>query len=447
MGNTYIAIRQQLRNSRRRAAAVTGLALIAAASSYAAVPRAISAGSRRPTGPRSPSAADNNSIELNDKQLKSIKYGPVETHSFSQQRVAVGSIDFDENLAVQVFTPYQGRIIKAYAEIGDEVRKGQTLFTIESPDLIQAESSLISAAGVYDLTTAALNRAKPLYDTQGLAQKDLEQAESDQMSADGALKAARDAVKLFGKTDAEIDAMIAQRKIDRALVVASPIDGRVTARQAQPGLLVQPGAAPAPYQVADISTMWMLANVAETDSPLFHAGQTVRVKVMAFPDHDFEGKISTIGATVDPNTHTVLVRSEVRDPRRELRPGMFATYVINTGALADGDLPCRYPEWCARVTAPCRHLGHQRPASLRPAHAQDRPACRTASTRSWTLCKPGETVVTDGAGLPQQHAQPARRRGRLGPAPMPAMPFPCALASLNILRTPANAQLTETHQC
>src|SRR5579872_3869828 len=72
-------------------------------------------------------APDSNSIELNDKQLKAIKYSPAETHSFSQQRVAVGSIDFDENLAVQVFAPYQGRIIKAYAEIGDEVKKGQTL--------------------------------------------------------------------------------------------------------------------------------------------------------------------------------------------------------------------------------------------------------------------------------------------------------------------------------
>jgi cobalt-zinc-cadmium efflux system membrane fusion protein len=340
-------------------------------------------------------APDSNSVELNDKQLKSIKFEPAETHSFSQQRVAVGSIDFDENLAVQVFAPYQGRIIKAYAEIGDEVKKGQTLYTIDSPDLIQAESTLIAAAGVYDLTTAALNRAKPLYDTQGLAQKDLEQAESDQMSADGALKAARDAVKLFGKSDAQIDEMIAQRKVDRELVVPSPIDGRVTARAAQPGLLVQPGNAPAPYQVADTSTMWMLANVAETDSPMFRVGQAVRVKVMAFQDHDFEGKISTLGATVDPNTHTVLVRSEVRDPRHELRPGMFATYVISTGdpvtAVAvplpgvvregDGTMSIWVTTDKHRFTRRTAKLGLQQDGFDQIVDG----------------LKPGETVVTDGA--------------------------------------------------
>ncbi len=277
-----------------------------------------------------PLAASN--VELNDAQVKSIEVGPAGDHVFSQQRTAVGSIDFNENLSVQVFSPYQGKIIKAYAEIGDEVVKGKTLFTIDSPDLIQAESTLIASAGVYGLTTTALARAKQLYEIQGLALKDLEQAVSDQQTAEAALKAARDAVRVFGKSDAQIDGIIAHRKIDPALVVPSPITGRVTARMAQPGLLVQPGNPPAPYSVADVSTMWMLANVAESDSPMFHLGQAVRVKVMAFPDRDFEGKITTIGATVDPNTHTVLVRSEVRDPKHELRPGMFATYVIRTGA-------------------------------------------------------------------------------------------------------------------
>jgi len=145
------------------------------------------------------------------------------------------------------------------------------------------------------------------------------------------LKAARDAVRVFGKTEAEVDEVVSKRKIDPSLVVPSPITGRVTARAAQPGLLVQPGATPAPYSVADLSTVWMIANVTESDSPMFRVGQDVKVKVMAFPDRDFTGKVSVIGATVDPNTHTVIVRSELSDSKHELRPGMFATYVIHTG--------------------------------------------------------------------------------------------------------------------
>jgi cobalt-zinc-cadmium efflux system membrane fusion protein len=155
---------------------------------------------------------------------------------------------------------------------------------------------------------------------------------SDQMTAQAALEAARSAVRVFGKTDAEINRMVASRRIDPALVVASPVSGRVTARNAQPGLLVQPGTAPAPFAVSDTSTMWMIANVAETDSPLFHRGQPVQVKVAAYPDRDFSGTISVIAASVDPATHTVAVRSEIRDPKHELKPGMMAAFVIQTGA-------------------------------------------------------------------------------------------------------------------
>jgi len=75
----------------------------------------------------------------------------------------------------------------------------------------------------------------------------------------------------------------------------------------------------------------MLAYVVESESPLFHVGQEVKVKVMAYPDKVFEGKVSRIGAAVDPTTHRLLVRSEIRDPKHELRPGMFATFVIRTG--------------------------------------------------------------------------------------------------------------------
>jgi cobalt-zinc-cadmium efflux system membrane fusion protein len=287
------------------------------------------------SAPVSDAASTDPVLELTDKQLASIKVAPVGEHVFPLQKEAVGSIDFDENMSVQVFPSYQGKIIAALAQVGDEVEKGKPLFTIDSPDLVQAESTLIAAAGVFELTARALARAQKLYATQGtggIAQKDLDQATSDKQSAEGALKAARDAVRVFGKTEAEIDGIVAERRIDPQLVVKSPIAGRITTRNAQPGLLVQPGNAPAPYSVADISTMWMVANVPESDSSSVKVGQTAQVSVMANPDRTYDGKITTLGATVDPNLHTLLVRSDVKDPRHELRPGMLASFTINTGA-------------------------------------------------------------------------------------------------------------------
>ena len=277
-------------------------------------------------------ARDRDSVDLSDSQLASVKVEPVEDHEFPVEKEAVGSIDFNEDMAVQVFTPYQGRIIALYASIGDDVKKGQTLFTIDSPDLLQAESTLIAAAGVLELTTRNLARLRELYKSLAVSQHDLEQAVSDQQTAEGNLRAARDAVRIFGKADAEIDRIVADRVADPTLVVPSPISGRITARNAAPGLLVQPGNAPAPYAVADINTMWMLADVAETDSPAFRVGQKVQVKIGAFPGRVFHGKVTTIGATVDPNTRRVLVRSEISDPQHELRSGMFANFTISVAA-------------------------------------------------------------------------------------------------------------------
>ena len=273
-----------------------------------------------------------NTVDLTDAQLASVKVEPVGEHLFPIEKSAVGSIDFNQEMAVQVFTPYQGRIVELFAKIGDEVKKGQTLFTIDSPDLLAAESTLIAAAGVLEFTTRNLARLKSLYSTRAVSQKDMEQAVSDQQTAEGNVRAGRDAVRLFGKTNAEIDSIIAKRMADPILVVPSPIAGRITARNAAPGLFVQPGSPPAPFSVADISTMWMLANVAESDSPAFKVGQEVKVRVMAFPEREFDGKISTISSTVDPATRRVWVRSEVVDPQHELRAGMFATFVIEVAA-------------------------------------------------------------------------------------------------------------------
>ena len=318
-------------SSRARATVIGALVVVAAAAYWA-----------WPTGVRSkaeigatasadaPRAVAHNqaSVDLSDSQLASVKVAPVEDLEFPVEKQAVGSIDFDEDMETQVFAPYQGKIIALFAAVGDDVKKGQTLFTLDSPDLLQAESTLIAAAGVLELTTRNLTRLRELYKTLAVSQRDLDQGTSDQQTAEGNLRAARDAVRIFGKTDADIERIIANRSADPTLVVPSPITGRITARTAAPGLFVQPANPPPPYIVTDTDTMWMLANVAENDSPAFRVGQEVKVRLGAFPGRVFDGKITIIGASVDPNTRRVLVRSEIKDPQHELRSGMFANFVI-----------------------------------------------------------------------------------------------------------------------
>jgi cobalt-zinc-cadmium efflux system membrane fusion protein len=271
------------------------------------------------------------SVELTDRQTGSLKIGPVELRSFETLKTSVGTIDFDENMLVQVFSQYPGKILQAFFNLGDEVKRGDILFTIDSPDLLQAESALLASAGVLELQTRTLARATQLLRAGGSAQKDVDQATSDHQTAEGNFKAARNAVRIFGKADTEIDQILAQRKVDSTLLVPSPISGRIIARNAAPGFLTQPGNAPAPYSVADLSTMWMVANVIETDAPAYRVGQEVEVRVPAYPDTTFHGHVTTVGSMIDQNTHRQLVRSEIADPQHLLRSGMFASFVIRMG--------------------------------------------------------------------------------------------------------------------
>jgi cobalt-zinc-cadmium efflux system membrane fusion protein len=335
------------------------------------------------------------SVELSERQANALKIGVAGSRDFTLFKTAVGTIDFNEDLLVQVFSQYAGKILKANFNIGDDVKAGETLFTIDSTDLLQAESTLLATAGVLELQKRTLARLTMLLKAGGSAQKDVDQSTSDQQTAEGNYKAARDAVRIFGKTDAEIDQVVNLRKVDSTLLVPSPISGRIVARSAAPGFLTQPGNAPAPYSVADLSTMWMIANVIETDAPAYKLGQEVEVTVPAYPDKIFKGRITALGSIIDPNSHRQLVRSQIDDPEHLLRSGMFASFVIRVGD------PVR------SVAVPVNGVTREGDGTMTVWVTSDRRhfAKRTVKLGlqqdGWDQVleglQPGETVVTDGA--------------------------------------------------
>jgi cobalt-zinc-cadmium efflux system membrane fusion protein len=347
--------------------------------------------STEPTRP----AADDQSVDLSEKQAASLKIGAVASRDFAVIKTSVGTIDFNEDLLVQVFSQYPGKILKANYNIGDDVKAGDVLFTIDSPDLLQAESTLLAAAGVLELQKKTLVRLANLLKSGGSAQKDVDQSTSDEQTAEGNFKAARDAVRIFGKTDAEIDQVVEMRRVDSTLLVPSPISGRIVARSAAPGLLVQPGNAPAPYTVADLSTMWMLANVIETDAPAYKLGQDVEVRVPAYPDKVFKGHVTALGAMIDPNSHRQLVRSQIDDPEHLLRSGMYASFVIRVGdavrslaVAAEGVVREGDGTMTVWSTKDNRHFVKR---TVKTGLAQD------GWTQILSGLSPDETVVMDGA--------------------------------------------------
>ncbi len=267
-------------------------------------------------------------IQLNETQLATIKLVKVSQQDFLQTRRSVGTIEFNQNKLVTVFPQYQGRILAARPNLGDFIKEGELLFTIESPDLLAAVSNLITLSGTSVLQRKNLERAKTLVKSNAISQQQADQVTSDQQSAEGSMKVARDNVRIFGKTEAEIDKIISERRSDPELSVSSPITGIVADRNAEPGTWVQPGVAPAPFTIADTSTMWMVANVVENDAPLLKIGQEVTASVAAYPDKIFTGKIKVIGTDIDPNTRRVFARCEIADPDHLLRAGMFAKFNV-----------------------------------------------------------------------------------------------------------------------
>lgn len=157
---------------------------------------------------------------------------------------------------------------------------------------------MLGAAATYNLTRKELQRVTELGKSNGIAEKEMEQAVSDAQTADAALKAARDAVRVLGKTDTQINQMIAT--------------GRVNSPLARRGI------------------KWAIGNVAESDAPYFHRGQPVKLQVSAYPDRWFQGAVAEVYSSVDPNYHRVTLRATINDPEDRLGLGMLADIVVET---------------------------------------------------------------------------------------------------------------------
>lgn len=297
---------------------------------------------RRSDGPKAapptPAAVllNGETVRLDAAQVTELKVGPVETKSFQARREALGLIDFDQDHAVQVFSPYQGRISRVLVRAGDEVRKGQVLYTVQIPDLAQAASTLISTAGTLQVTTETLKRAQGLAAGQSIPQKELQQNVADQQAADGAYRAARKTLGLFGLSSGDIDEIQKSRRVDTEMAVRSPMAGRVVARSAAEGLLVQPGAGNPPIMVADMRKLWMVASVPESELGSYHLGQKVNVTVPAYPGKRFMGNLAYIGDVADPASHRISLRAEVADAAHLLRPQMLAQFTIELQAATEG---------------------------------------------------------------------------------------------------------------
>ena len=285
-----------------------------------------------------------------ETQWKGLKIVTVEAVPFHSESITEGNIAIDDDLTTPVYSPYSGRVVKLIAKWGDSVQRGAPLFSVEASEFVQAQNDLITALAALHTATAQLAQAKvnerrnhDLYLAQGGALKDWQQSQTDlaaaqsaEHSAEIALAAVRNRLRILGKSDDEIAALEAAptQKIDPVAIVGAPIAGTVTQRQVGVGQYINSAAAGAAnpvYTIGDLSTVWLMANVREGDVPLMRLGAPVAVRVPAYPGRVFKARISWVGPSLDPNTHRLPVRAAVENPDGALKPMMFANFSITTG--------------------------------------------------------------------------------------------------------------------
>ena len=278
-------------------------------------------------------------------QWATLTVEPVQQRVFRAEHVTEGKIAVDEDRSTPIFSPYAGRVLKLFVKPGDTVTVGQPLFTVQAADMVQAQNDFISAATALNKARSAQNlaeiidkRQRLLYEGKAVPLKEvqnaraaLDAAENDVRSADVALEAARNRLRILGKTDQEITDFQEKGTIDPSTLITAPIAGTIVQRKVGPGQYVGSGQSDPVFIIGDLSTVWIVAYIRETEAPLVHVGQPIYFTVLAYPDRAFPASISYVAAALDPTTRRLLVRATVNNAEGLFKPEMFASVRILTG--------------------------------------------------------------------------------------------------------------------
>ncbi|MDB5563651.1 MAG: efflux transporter periplasmic adaptor subunit [Tardiphaga sp.] len=279
----------------------------------------------------------------------SLTIEPVTARAFRAEHVTEGKIAVDEDRSTPVFSPYAGRVTKLLARPGDSVKQGQPLFVIEAADTVQAQNDFVTAATALNKAKSQVElaqiqdkRAKDLFEGKAVPLKDYQQsqatliqAQNDLRSAETALEAARNRLRILGLTDEAITAFQEKGQINREATIFAPIAGTVVQRKIGPGQYVSSGASDPVFVIGDLSTVWLTAFVRETEASAVEVGQEMSFSVLALPGRVLTARINYVATALDPATRRLLVRATLDNTNGLLKPEMFATVTI----FAPGDQP------------------------------------------------------------------------------------------------------------
>ena len=277
---------------------------------------------------KSADTADDNPMEIKAAPalLSQLKLGQPKWGEVSGAETVAARVEIDETRTTRVGSRLMGRITAVFAHEGELVKKGQILASMNSGGLSDTQLSLLKALLQRQVAQRAVERAKLLLkaDVIGVAELQRREAELEEVLAEA--EAARDQLKILGMTPEAVAELERTRAMNSASDIPAPADGTILLHNIRPGQVVQP--ADTVFEVADLTAVWLVADVPEQSAGALRVGQSVEAEISALPGLKIRGALSFVSATVNPETRTIRVRMNVPNPSGRYKPAMLATMTI-----------------------------------------------------------------------------------------------------------------------
>jgi cobalt-zinc-cadmium efflux system membrane fusion protein len=280
----------------------------------------------------------------------SLTVEPVTERVFRTEHATEGKIAVNEESSTPIFSPFAGRVIKLLVKPSDVVERGQMLFVVEATDTLQglndfvaALSALNSGRSKLNLATVIEKRANDLYAGKAVplkdwqqSQNDLTTAQNDMRSAETALEAVRNRLRILGRSEDQIATFEKTRQISADTPIYSPIAGTVVQRKIGPGQFISSAATDPVFVIGNLSTVWLTAFVRETEASGVAVGQDISFSLLAMPGSEFKASIDYVSAAIDPSTRRLLVRATIDNKDGVFKPEMYANVTIYSGSDRPG---------------------------------------------------------------------------------------------------------------
>lgn len=271
--------------------------------------------------------------------LERLKVEPVTSMEIGETLHLPGRITLNEHRVARVGPSVTGRVTDVAAFIGQNVRQGERLASINSTELSSAQAAYLKARTQMNLHRLAVERARRLLEADVISHAELTERESQLAEVEVEVRASKDQLAVMGMSENAIRRLSNSGQIDSVIPVTATLSGTIIERKISIGQIVEP--ADDLFTIADLSEVWVVAEAPEQQAFLVEIGGQAEVQIPALPGQKITGRVIYVADTVNPSTRTVTVRMEVENPERKIKPEMLATMVIHRPRISSLNIPAK----------------------------------------------------------------------------------------------------------